>query len=393
MEDGVQVEGLYISPSVRTCAMLSNFANCPPDILVDVFDDLDAQSLCSACLVCSSWTSTAQRVLVRKVKVRVTSPLRHELVNATLGRSELASLVRSLFIEYTSSLPRVIESVRSFPSLRHLDLSFPGFSSIEDPYILTTGTSAEARIESLRTANRAPVVVELIRAWPSLRFIDVTIRSPFKDELPPPAKNEFYEIHWRVNVLADNDMRDFFWAVAHSQDSLQILELVKLPPPDMFDQFLASYSNIRSLRLAFCPEEYAPALSHLTRLEEFQLGEEVSDDILSNLCPSLEHLSVFSPLSITFEAFLTSHPRLRRLTLHNVNPIRKEFIDLCRKCGIDIHSHRSYCLPHAEVIHFCQSSVKLLTSRMTQNKEMEPVSTFLSPSAAAILSGYDVLES
>ncbi|KZT43464.1 hypothetical protein SISSUDRAFT_1057478 [Sistotremastrum suecicum HHB10207 ss-3] len=272
----------------------------------------------------------AQRVLVRQVSV--TSPKVHELIT----RLAPTEFVRSLQIEYASPLPRILHSLPRFSNLRHLDISFPGFSSIDDPALLAL---APPTIESLRTANRAPVVVAFVAAWPTLRFLDATLRSAYNDTLPPPAKNAFYEIRWRVNPFADNDMSDFFWAANNSTLSLRILDLTKLPSVDLFDQFMQSHPHLHSLRLLLLPTEYIPSLSHLSSLLEFVVVDQLTPLLFHHLSPTIQHLSFCAPFPDNFIHSLSAYPDLRQLTIHEVESIPNDIIDYCKSRKIVIYTH------------------------------------------------------
>ena len=274
---------------------------------------IDKNTLSSIALLCRSWSASAQRLLFKRVLIRYVRDYNSflEATNlATHRGSTLGSYVRVLevlagdkagsttitdtdLVTLISHTPRLYELVLSVVNIHQLSEEsvrrLRGLATRSPRYTSSMQGSAPMRVRSLALVScgvQSPILYQLLSIWPTIEFLYIGVEIA----APPPKWNAEFKLY-ELTLMRTPRPYVMSWLLSSSMDTLRIASFRDAPGRD-HDQLLEQLGlHLRSLRLMNYSLRAAAVIRRCPNLEEFVLIQLSTLIKLTDLPPTVEHLS------------------------------------------------------------------------------------------------------
>lgn len=309
------------------------------------------RALLSACsLVCTEWSTLAQKLLFRHVHIR--SPLDYASFQAavdpaTVKGSILSHAVVRLRVVLDHNHPSALseqmfaDAVVLCPNLYELDLSLygsasPGSDLVGSPSYLRMRRPAPSfdettlallrcgpRISSLQFNNWSEnqlSLSQLLDVWPTLRCLSIGGNPP---ELPQTAPAPFpcalSELHLNFQSLPSLEFMD--WLLRESMDTLRIVGFAQEPSFRFLESIVERHGHkLESISLPGCSQAQGVLIHRCPRLRQLAVEGPMSTPGCFRRPPEgLEHIALsinrMTPLQGVLET-IKSQRTLKTVTVH-----------------------------------------------------------------------------
>ncbi|KAF9019624.1 hypothetical protein BDZ89DRAFT_992366 [Hymenopellis radicata] len=317
------------------------------------FDDslqVDRSLLRACSLVCTEWSTAAQKLLFRNVILRSSSDyasLQMAVDSTTAKGRVLGDAIRHLRVILDHNQPLGLserlfaEAVLLCPNLRELNLSLfgsasPGRDIIGSPSYLRMRRPAPSfdegtlallrcgpqisRLQFTNWSDNQLSLTQLLSVWPMLASLSIGGTAP---ELPPIASEPFpcalAELNMNFQHPPSLDFMD--WLLHNSTETLRVVGLEQDPSTRFLEYLVDMHgSKLESVSLPSCSHDQARALHRCSALRQLIVESPLATPLCyRNPSHCLEHMALglnrMTPLQGVMDSIKSQHS-LKAVTVH-----------------------------------------------------------------------------
>lgn len=283
----------------------------PPELVMQILEHAyydangqpDRRTLCACALLCTSWSSVAQALLLRHVRVpgsKARSDLQTVPRPIFLTGSERAQMLAShvrraeITVEDTDDEVTLVELIYHCCHLYELTLRINGVHAFSLSTVEALGkpvvTERLTPIRSLALLScgiQSPILYQLLMIWPAIRFL----RLGTELAAAPPRYSTFEGSLYELSLLRTPCVEGMGWLLSNSRETLRILECHVAPEGAHRDILAKHTPHLLSLRFFRHTRGVPTLLRQCNSLREVMFTQ-VSDFLpLGEMPATLEHFT------------------------------------------------------------------------------------------------------